>query len=427
MRVIIVGSGAGGASAARHLAKKGAQVTVVEAGEAFQPFTRMVGPVEPLRRAGLLGGERTATRLLPHLQTARSGGLVFVRGVGLGGSTVLTCGNMVRAERGLDEIGLDLGEEFEEIESSLRIAPFPTKRWRPVTREMFEAAERRGLNPMPTPKVVDPAKCRACGLCELGCYYGARWDSRQWLTEVKDQGAVVLTGAAVDKVLVEDGAATGVLVTKGARQVVLKADEVVLAAGGIGTAQILKRSGLRAEDRLWADIVLTLGGRKKDARQLEEPPMSWYAQRDGYIISPYLDLLTHYFHKPWRNVGVKDRVGMMVKLADASNGAVLESGEVTKTLTEDDRERMEEALAVVEGVMRDAGVEGPFVRGMLNGGHLGGTVPLTKEDVPAMRPSHLPPHLWVADLSLIPRSQGMPTSLTAAAVALRVAKAIGGA
>jgi hypothetical protein len=41
-----------------------------------------------------------------------------------------------------------------------------------------------------------------------------------------------------------------------------------------------------------------------------------------------------------------------------------------------------------------------------------------------MRPLGLPRNLWVADLSLMPRSQGLPTMLTAAALALRVSKRI---
>ena len=61
---------------------------------------------------------------------------------------------------------------------------------------------------------------------------------------------------------------------------------------------------------------------------------------------------------------------------------------------------------------------------MLNGGHFGGTVPLAKGDVSTMHPSILPDGLWAADLSLAPRSEGMPTMLVAAALALRVARRI---
>jgi choline dehydrogenase-like flavoprotein len=39
-----------------------------------------------------------------------------------------------------------------------------------------------------------------------------------------------------------------------------------------------------------------------------------------------------------------------------------------------------------------------------------------------MRPAGLPDGLWVADLSLVPTSQGLPTMATTAAIALRVAR-----
>ncbi len=67
-------------------------------------------------------------------------------------------------------------------------------------------------------------------------------------------------------------------------------------------------------------------------------------------------------------------------------------------------------------------LSGPFVKGMYNGGHLGGTVPLKKEDVSSMKPSGLPEGLWVADLSLAPRSQGLPTIMLTSALAMKCVK-----
>ena len=46
------------------------------------------------------------------------------RGVTEGGCTSISCGNMVRAENGLKEIGLDLSAEYEEIEKTLTINPY---------------------------------------------------------------------------------------------------------------------------------------------------------------------------------------------------------------------------------------------------------------------------------------------------------------
>jgi hypothetical protein len=197
-----------------------------------------------------------------------------------------------------------------------------------------------------------------------------------------------------------------------------------LAAGGIGTAQILKTSNLPAKDNLWIDIVLTVGGVCKGARMLKEPPMAWYIKQDNYILSPYFDILSYWFHKPWKNVAAEDRVGMMIKLADSENGTVSADGTVTKELTRADIDGLEGAKVEAKRILEASGVSGPFIDGMIHGGHLGGTVPLTKAGVASMHPDTLPEGLWVADLSLMPRSQGLPTMLTAAALALRVSKKI---
>jgi choline dehydrogenase-like flavoprotein len=425
MRVIVVGSGAGGATVARELKAKGFEVLVLEAGREFKPFTRRLSWTEPLRRVGLLGSEKTITRLFPHLDLVRSGGdLVLIRGITTGGSTVLSCGNIVRAEHGLNKIGLDLTPEFEELEDLIGVRPFPQERWRPLTRQMFKAAKQLGLNPQPTPKAVDTLKCTSCGLCELGCASGARWDSRIFLEEALARGAELQTSSPVQKVIIENGEVKGVLVGSGSSSKTIKGDIVILAAGGIGTAQILKVSGLKAEDHLWSDIVITLGGVTKGANQLLEPPMVWYTKAKDYILSPYLDILSHWFHKPWRNVPIHDRVGVMVKLADAEEGSVSPEAKVHKVITSHDHQRLDEAVSQAKELMKSAGVSGPYVKGLPNAGHLGGTVPLKTGDISSMKPLWLPEGLWVADLSLVPHSQGLPTILTTAAVALRVSRKI---
>lgn len=425
MKAIVVGSGAGGATVARKLQSNGFNVNILEAGSPFKPFTRNISWSEPLRRWGLLGGEGNFRHLFPHMNMVHSSAdLLLVRGLTTGGSTVLSCGNIVRTHRGLEEIGLDLTPEFQKLEDELRPEPFPQERWRPLTSEMYHVAEDMGLNPHPTPKAVDPHLCVSCGLCEVGCQRGARWDSRRFLKQATRKGATLHTNCKVEKVILEGNTVKGVEVNHQGKKKSLKADLVVLSAGGIGTPHILRNSGLEIENRLWADIVLTLGGVTPGARQLEEPPMVWYTEHKDYILSPYLDILSHFFHKPWRKVSVKDRVGLMVKLADTENGSVYEDGAVEKHLTEHDVERFDEAISLAKEVMVSAGVSEPLVKGMYNGGHLGGTVPLEKEDVPFMKPSWLPDGLWVADLSLAPRSQGMPTILLTAALALRVVREI---
>jgi choline dehydrogenase-like flavoprotein len=224
----------------------------------------------------------------------------------------------------------------------------------------------------------------------------------------------------VQKVLLDGNRAVGVE-SQGER---FSADVVVLSAGGVGTAQILKASNLQAKDSLWVDIVLTVGGIKKGARMLNEPPMVWVIKKDNYILAPYFDILSYWFHRPWKNVAAEDRVGMMIKLADSENGAVAADGTVTKELSQADIDGLEAAKVEAKRIMDASSVSGPFVDGLVHGGHLGGTVPLSRADVESMHPASLAEGLWVADLSLLPRSQGLPTMLTTAALSMRVSTKI---
>ncbi len=425
MRAIVVGSGAGGAVAAHELARRGYEVVLLEAGRPFKALTRKVSWLRGLRGSPLLKDETSIKRIFPHYEVTRSSQeLVIFRGVTEGGCTSISCGNVVRAENGLNEIGLDLSPEFEEIEKQLAITAIPREKWRPLTQQMYDTSEQLGYSPAPTPKVDDVDKCTGCGYCEVGCATGAKWDSRQLYKHDVGRGVSLLTGCRVKKVVVEGDRACGVIMSRGSSVERLSADVVVLSAGGIGTAQILRASNLPVRDNLWVDVVLTVGGVSKGARMLNEPPMAWFIKRNGYIISPYFDILSYWFHKPWNDVSLGDRVGVMIKLADTEQGTVNVDGTVAKALTPVDYERLAAARIETQAIMEAAGVTGPFVDGMLYGGHLGGTVPLTRDDVETMHPSSLPQDLWVADLSLMPRSQGLPTMLTAAALSLRVVSKI---
>jgi choline dehydrogenase-like flavoprotein len=230
-----------------------------------------------------------------------------------------------------------------------------------------------------------------------------------------------VTRSKVERLVLQGGAATGVVAREGPWRRFHPADVVVLAAGGFGTPPILERSGIGCDPTLFVDPVLTVAGRRSHAWQCKEIEMPFVAQRDGFILSPYFDWLSYLMEPTWE-APARDLVGVMVKIADSNVGAVSPAG-VEKGLSARDRARMDEGAALCREILLRFGVEdGRTFRGTLNAGHPGGTVPLTMADVGTMHPSRLPENVYVADASLLPSALGNPPILTIVAIAKRVAK-----
>jgi ferredoxin len=306
--------------------------------------------------------------------------------------------------------------------------------------------------------MVDFGRCRRCGRCVLGCPYGAKWDSRRFLDDARSKGAQLVTGCNVRKVVIRgvraaggraigvraagvraaggraigvraaDGRAIGVRARVGARAVFFPADLVVLSAGGLGTPAILERSGIRCEPRLFVDPVLCVAAPWPESRQHHEVPMPFVVQRPGYIISPYFDYLSFLFNRCWR-LPAGGILALMIKLADSERGRVPARGYgMDKRLTAEDRRRLAEAEALCRELLVRFGADPRDIfLGTLNAGHPGGMLPLTAAEAATLHPACLPANLYVADATLLPRSQGNPPILTILALARRVAREAMGA
>ena len=420
-RAIVVGSGAGGATAAREL-QGPFDVTVLEAGGAFRPLSFDLRTIERLKRSRLVFDPRLIRLPFPATHARRTPeGIVLVHGAGLGGTTTIATGNGVRMDADLRDLGLDLGEEFAEIGREIPISTAHRVRWHATTRRLFGIFDDLGLDPIPMPKMGDPDRCRHCGRCVLGCPEGAKWDARRFVEDAVRSGARVTTHARVERLVLEGGATSGVFVRRGIRERFVPADLVVLAAGGLGTPAILERSGIACDATLFVDPVLTVVGRRDRAWQCKEIEMPFVAQRDGFILSPYFDWLSFLLEPRWR-APARDLVGVMIKIADSNEGAV-SAHALRKGLSTRDRARLDEGVALGREILQRFGVEdGTTFTGTLNAGHPGGTVPLAADAVATMHPSRLPENVYVADASLLPRAIGNPPILTIVALAKRIAK-----
>ena len=420
-RAIVVGTGAGGATAAKEL--QGAfDVTVLEAGESFRPFNIDLELVEKVKRIGLLFDEREIQLLFPAMRVQKTDHqMVVVKGIATGGTTTLATGNALRMDEDLKMLGIDLDSEFRELYEEIPVTTEHQRRWRPVTKSLFGICQEMGLDPQPTPKMVDYAKCIRCGECVLGCKQGAKWDSRRFLNVAMEKGARVINGCKVERVVTKDGAVCGVVARRRWKREVYPADLVILAAGGIGTPSILQKSGIDCQPRMFVDPVLCVAAKWSDSYENKEIPMPFVIQRDHFIISPYFDHLSYFFNRDWK-YKAKDTLALMIKLADVGVGSVT-GDRVEVRLTDVDRERLQQGVELCTQILERLGVERKTVfLGTLNAGHPGGMLPLTSREARTFHHDALPDNLFVADATLFPRSLGNPPILTIMAMAKRVSK-----
>jgi choline dehydrogenase-like flavoprotein len=250
--VVVVGSGAGGALAARELVRAGLSVVIVEEGGVIhRDRVREQLPVERLfdayRDQGL-----TATFGSPVIS--------LPMGRAVGGTTVVNSGTCFRtpdwvldrwARAGLVGLGPDaLGPYFDDVEDLIGVAPVPDEILGP-NGELF----RRGATSLGLKNEAIRRNARGChghGQCAFVCPVDAKQAMHvAVLPSVLAAGARLFANCRVKRVVVENGRARGVVATVhdpagGGRRGELRvhARAVVLAAGAIFTPALLLRQKL---------------------------------------------------------------------------------------------------------------------------------------------------------------------------------------
>lgn len=394
-------------------------VTVLEEGKAFKPFSLPLEKLAKFRKTGLYFDERLIQLLLPNMRIDRaSKNFIMVYGRGLGGTTTLATGNAVRADEGLKKIGVNLDDEFEELFQELPITTDHQSRWSTITKQTFQVMQDMGLDPQPMPKLLRTKECRMCGHCSIGCPTRAKWDTRELL-----EGLQVQTGCKVVKIDVDGDKATRVHVRKGLQQFTMEADYIIVAAGGYGTPDILRNSGIDCQPTLFVDPVLCVAAPMEGAHQEHQLLMPFVSRRERYIISPYMDWLSFFFNKQWYKP-MSGIASLMIKLADTEQGDV-HGGHMLKTLTEADHQYLKRGVDDCREILLRMGAkEEDIFLGTLNAGHPGGMLPLTAAEAETLHSPLLPDNVYVADATILPQALGLPPMLTIMALAKRIAKLI---
>lgn len=419
---IVVGTGPGGAAVARGLTQRGESVLMLERG-AERPVTG--GIAQTLRELGTPGRSVLIT----------GGLLATVRAITTGGSSIYFYGTAYDPPYGVfDRYGIDLRPEVAAIKDELPIGPLADDLRGPKASRIMGAAREIGLDWNPLPKFVDQDQARKGGW--LGYYeapsYESKWNARMWVDDAVAGGARLVTGAHVNRVVIEGGAATGVEYSHGGETVVARAGRVVVAAGGIGTPVVLGRSGFDGVGRnLFYDPLICVMGEAAGVASGPEMPMTagMHCGDDGYMITD-MTVPRSLYSLLAAQMGRVDRLGayrhtlqIMVKAQDGLSGHLTAGGGVRKRLTRSDRAKLLHGYELAKKVLRAAGARHVF-RSWYIASHPGGTVKLG-EFVDADLGTRYD-NLYVCDASVIPEAWGLPPTLTLLALGRRLAAHLAG-
>lgn len=294
--VVIVGSGAGGAMAARTLAQAGVGVGVLEEGRRWtvEEF-RTTHPID--RYAGLYRGAGATIAL-------GRPSVVLPMGRAVGGTTVVNSGTCFRPpdavqRRWRDEFGLDLADpdrlahHLDEVERTLQVAPVPLDIMGRNGNLLLDAATALGWRAAPIPR--NAPGCGGCCQCAIGCPRNAKFGVHlNALPQACTAGARIVSRARVERVLHEHGRTRGVRARRpDGTAIDVLADTVVVAAGATETPMLLWRSGLGDHHRLGRNLALhpatMLAGRFDDdvyawRGVLQSAAVHEFHESDGVLI-----------------------------------------------------------------------------------------------------------------------------------------------
>ncbi len=419
---VIVGSGAGGATLARELALRGKQVLVLERGR--------LEPKVGTARATL--GYYDLNRVTKYPPASREGILLW-RAFMAGGSTVVATGNQVPAlSDELEEHGITLEDELQEAAEEMGVAPIDEALLGEASLRIRQAARDLGYRMEPMPKAIDARRCGRCAMCTAGCPQDAKWTALEYVREAVEHGAEFRYGTQVQKVLTNAGRATGVSALGQDGMTEIRSRVVVLAAGGLATPVLLQRSGIAgAGDRLFLDLFANTIGVSDGFGLTREPAMSLvddeFHQSEGFILSPFIPLSRSgalvEFGMRGLTFSRRRSIGLMTKITDERRGRVYPDGSVSKTVTEQDRARLDRGIGISKEILIKAGADpGSILVSKPQGAHPGATAAIGRVVDSDLQTGI--DGLFVCDGSVLPSAPGMPPIMTIVALAKRLAKCL---
>ena len=415
---IVVGTGPGGATVARELARRGRNVLMLEWGAG-----------EPIRGTFSQGMRQL---LMPGRSVLVTNNFLgVVRGIATGGSSVFfyaTC-FPVPFET-LAAYGVDLTDAVQEARAELPVGPLKDEMMSPMATRLMESAQRLGFNWHKLDKFMYQERWKPeYAFGHFGDPTGVKWSARVYVEEALALGATLVNHAKVTRVLIENGAAAGVEYLLNGERRTASAPVVVVAAGGIGSPLILRQSGIHAAGYdFFFDPLITVCGTMKDVSlQPNEIPMSdgVHMKDEGYIMTDMAIAPAEHFIftaevlRLTKLLAFRSTARIMVKVKDELGGRLTERGGVRKKLSAADRAKLLHGYENAKRILREAGATDIYKTGYL-ASHPGGTVKIGQLVDANLETEYR--NLYVCDCSVIPEAWGLPPVLTIIGLGKRLAR-----
>ena len=408
---IIVGAGLCGLTIAKDLSKRNKRILILERGGFVDKLGKIMYAVFFYDKCALFKSRQ---------------GVIIYRAFGVGGTSIVSCGNAVEfTKEEYNRIGIDFTKELAEAkkESCVREEGLPIGK---ASAKIMAEANTLGYDMHPMPKFNITGKCVSCGECVVGCNYGAKWTSREYLKEVDKEKVHLITRFYVKKVLDSGGKSVGVEGNgHGFKKQRFFADKIILSAGGIGTPIILQNSGIEAGDNLFLDLFNETYGISKEFNQRKELSMSVVCEKfhesEGFVISPFVDNFAGFIpNVEYRNIlktfKLNRIMGIMTKIADDAVGKVYPNGSVDKAPTENDLKKLKRGSDISKDILIECGVDPKTICVTKpRGAHPGGTAAIGR--VVDKNLEARMKNLYVCDASVLPFAPGLPPMLSLIALA----------
>jgi choline dehydrogenase-like flavoprotein len=249
-QVVVIGSGAGGATTALTLAEAGVAVTVLEEGPRVAAADYGASSALAMQRLYRRSGMTPIVGKVP---------LGFVEGRCVGGSTEINSGFWHRTppevllrwkvQFAVDGISpAELEPHFEWAEAETRVSLWE-REWPRSTQVFARGIDAMGWSKQEVPRTAH--RCAGTNACARGCPTGAKQGmSRSLVPKAEAAGARVIPNCTARMLLTRKGRVAGVLAElrheDGERELLrLDADHVFVCGGPTETPALLRRSGIK--------------------------------------------------------------------------------------------------------------------------------------------------------------------------------------